>query len=128
MQEFYTGRGQSIERSKITFNKKPYLLIFTARGPVSEMKKILNADANINHKDYKKRTLLSHAAEYRKNGLIKILLIKDADVNSKDNLRRISLIWVAAMDSSAAVRTLFRAGADINDNSYDGRTALSFIV
>lgn len=52
------------EREWTLDDGRTYLSILATRGPAEEVRRVLEAGANVNHEDRGKRTPLSYAAEY----------------------------------------------------------------
>lgn len=100
-------------------------LIYAAcHGSLEEVKRSLDAGANINAKDNSGHTSLIGASCRGRLEIAKLLLDKGADVNAWGGPYGTALIAASVGGSYEAVKLLIDRGADINKKNSDGDTAL----
>lgn len=85
---------------------------------------LLDAGANPNLCDYKKRTALHYAIKYNCKDDTKILIDAGADINSKDINNRTPLNYAIYINSLKLVRLLIGSGADVDVKDIHGQYLL----
>ena len=101
--------AQSIEQRLIEAVKKEN---------IKEVKRLIQAGANINAKDKKGKTPLHFAAQQGNFELVKLLIENGADVNAKDNAWITPLHLAAYSNQVKVVRFLVEKGADVDASDY----------
>jgi len=89
-----------------------------------DVKRLIEAGADVNAKDEQGKTPLSLAASRGFLSFIPILRDAGADVNTKDNAGMTPLHWAAYLGHIEVVHFLLSFGADINAKTNGGSTPL----
>jgi uncharacterized protein len=101
------------------------LISAAARGDLEVVKLLLSRHANLNVKDKRGYTALSHAIEAMYEDVADVLLSQpDLDPNSRGLNGSTALITYVWRDRKDAVQKLLDHGADVNAQDADGDTAL----
>ena len=104
------------------------LICFAKKGCNREVAGCLDAGANVNAKNEKKRTALMMAAKYGHKSMVRLLLGKGAEVDAIDEAGMTALMLAAQCGHSHIVQMLYVAGANINTVSNTGWSALMFAI
>ena len=118
-----------VEPVKPVETKKPvnYDVVSLAKdGKLEELRKAINAGADVNAKDNKGATALIQAAMLGHTATAELLLKHGADINAKDNRGSTALIWAAINGKTETAELLLKNGADINAKNKYGCTALMY--
>ena len=91
---------------------------------LEDVKKLLDAGADVNAKDWKGWTLLHWAARKNTVEVAKLLIHNGADVNAKEEDGRTPLHWAAFSNASDTAKLLIEGGANIKAKDVGGRTPL----
>jgi ankyrin repeat protein len=110
----------------VPYEGRDLLSVLAAKGPRSEVEKLLDNGDDVDSRDWNGRTPLSHAAEYRQYNISLLLRERGATVDTRDLMGRTPLSFAAESDCVAIVQLLLDAGADINSKCHNGRTPLSY--
>jgi ankyrin repeat protein len=101
------------------------LLVASYFGHEAVVRRLLEADADVEAKDVFSRTPLSWAAKNGHEAVVRLLLEAEADVEAKDpRLGWTPLSWAAKKGHEAVVRLLLEAEADVEAKDWLGRTPL----
>ena len=90
-------------------------------GNVTEIKRSIRSDADLNTRNEAGATPLMYAAAFASEDCVRLLLDAGADVNAASNGGATALMW--ATGDTAKVRLLVEHGADVNAKAKDGSTA-----
>ena len=103
-----------------------HLLNASQSGELEEVKRLLNAGAEVNTKDNDGRTALMAASRYGHTEIAKVLISKGADVNARDMIGYTALTMSCVTGHTEIVKFLISNGADVNakDDPLLGFTAL----
>ena len=101
------------------------LLEAVKNNKLDEVKKALDAGANVNAKGDDGNTALIFAGYNGHTESVKLLLNRGADVNAKNNTGYTALIWASEKGHKYIVEKLLEEGADVNAKANIGWTALS---
>jgi ankyrin repeat protein len=110
----------------VPYEGRGLLSVCAARGPESEVKRLLDEGGDVDSRDWNGRTPLSHAAEYRQIHISQLLLERGATVDTRDLMGRTPLSFAAESDCVEIVQLLLDAGADINSKCLNWRTPLGY--
>ena len=106
-------------------DKRTALMLATADSHSSELTRVLlQAGAEINHKDIYGYTPLIYTSALGYIEIVKVLLEKGASVNAKNRDRMSALMFASDKSHEDIVEELILAGADIDAQNDDGNTAL----
>jgi hypothetical protein len=95
-------------------------------GDVYEVRRLLDAGADVNTRQWDRQTILMEAIGYQRLEVVKLLLVRGAAVNVRDKYGGTPLIDAASCGSAEIVKVLLAHGADIRAKDRDNRTALGW--
>ena len=101
--------------------KTPYgfsLIHEVIKGNITEVKRLLNADANLELKDQNGYTSLMYAVKQQNPKIVKILTEFGAIVNITDYLEDTPLVWASSMNNTEIVKILLENGADPDKGNF----------
>jgi ankyrin repeat protein len=99
-----------------------------AEGNVAEVRRLLDAGADIEARDKYGYTPLGRAAAYEKTAVVTLLLNRGADINAKNNDGDTPLYTAAFSGACESTALLLNRGADINAKNNRGDTPLQVAV
>ena len=94
------------------------LIYEVINGNITEVQRLLNADANLELKDQNGYTPLMHAVKQQNPQLVEMLVDFGANVNISDNLEDTPLVWASSMNNTEIVKILLEKGADPDKGNF----------
>ena len=121
----YVPSGKDLSATKKEFTEQQKqatygvsLIHEVIKGNITEVKRLLNADANLELKDQNGYTSLMHAVKQQNSKIVKILTEFGAIVNITDYLEDTPLVWASSMNNTEIVKILLENGADTDKGNF----------
>ncbi|KAH9502192.1 hypothetical protein Btru_070354 [Bulinus truncatus] len=114
--------------SSETERKSNLLLQTTYTKLLRIIRTLINAGANLDFVDTRKRTALLLALEKGKNSVVSLLLEKKANVNVRNADNFTPLMLAIQKDNLKTMQLLINSGANVNDTHTEGNTILMLLI
>ncbi|KAH9502195.1 hypothetical protein Btru_070357 [Bulinus truncatus] len=111
-----------------TERKSNLLLQTTYTKLLRIIRSLINAGANLDFVDTRKRTALLLALEKNKNSVVSLLLEKKANVNVRNIDNFTPLMLAIQKDNLKTIQLLIDSGANVNDTHTEGNTILMLLI
>tara|TARA_B100000945_G_scaffold116802_1_gene92842 strand:+ start:442 stop:1815 length:1374 start_codon:yes stop_codon:yes gene_type:complete len=95
-----------------------YLIHEVIKGDITEVKRLINANANLEFKDQSGYNSLMYAVKNQNLRMIEILTEFGANVNISDYHDDTPLVWASSMNNTEIVKMLLKYGADPDKGNF----------
>jgi len=113
-----SASNKEISEQKKQSTSEIFLIHEVIKGNISEVKRLLNANTNLELKDQNGYTALMHAVKQQNPQMVEILSNFGAIVNISDNLEDTPLVWASSMNNTEIVKILLENGADPDKGNF----------